>query len=27
LCQGNIKLPIGVDPGDLNVIHAKEYIR
>ena len=23
----NIKLPIGVDPGDLNVIQAKEYIR
>ena len=23
----NIKLPVGVDPGDLNVIQAKEYIR
>jgi DNA primase len=23
----NIKLPVGVDPGDLNVIQAKDYIR
>ena len=23
----NIKLPVGTDPGDINVIQAKEYIR